>query len=120
ILLPSFVAGGYELSLGSDLGGARPGDKVQVTYANGSMRTYTVKGIFETAGAAELSMIISRKEAESVLSIYDAAHEILVMADLSRYPLDSYAARVKGLAPELRVQTYEERLVAINTFLSAF
>jgi len=46
IVLSSALAGGYGDVAPNDLGGVKVGDKIKITYSNGVMRTYTVKGIY--------------------------------------------------------------------------
>jgi len=121
IVLSAGIAGGYELPVASDLGGAKVGDKVNVTYANGITRTYTVKGIVKVVfGTALTSMYVSSKEAQSVLSTSDTASQILVKTDLTHNSLDYYDRRIQDLAPNLKVQTYTEMLAAIQPILKAF
>ncbi len=120
ILLSSALAGGYDLPIDPNLGGVRPGDKVDVTFSNGIMRTYTVKGTFFVAGVAELSAFINAREAESVLGVYNEASEIIIMADLERAPIEEYVARIEAIAPTLQVKPYTELLASIETFLGAF
>lgn len=120
IVLAAGLAGGTELPL-DDLGGAKVGDKVQVTYPNGIMRRYTVKGIFDiTFGAAALTALVSSREAESVLSTYNTATQILVKVDEDQYSVDAITARVKAMFPDLKVQKYIELFETIKTFLQAF
>ncbi len=109
IVMSSALAGGYGDVAPSDLGGVKVGDKVQVTYSNGFVREYTVKGIYRDNMNILASYITSR-EAESVLGTYDSASKILVKVDLERQPLAGYVQDVKMLGPNLKVQTYEDTL----------
>lgn len=121
ILLPAALAGGYDLPVPSDLGGAKVGDKVNVVYGNGVMRTYTVKGIVSiTFGTALTNTYVTAKEADSVLSASDQASQILVKADMTKQPLSYYKSRIQLLAPQLKVQTYSELLAVIQSVLDAF
>jgi putative ABC transport system permease protein len=64
VVLSSAIAGGYGgIERQSDLGGARVGDKIQITYSNGIQRTYTVKGIYNDVLAIN-ETFITAKEAE--------------------------------------------------------
>jgi len=121
IIIGANLSGGYGTKQTTDLGGVRVGDTVQVTYAQGFMRTYTVKGIFKISmGSAGNSAFISAQEAEAVLSTYNTASEILVRTDLKRYSLDEYATRIHTLFPELTVEKYTTRLSTVGILVSAF
>jgi putative ABC transport system permease protein len=121
ILLPAALAGGYGLPVPTDLGGATVGDKVDVTYGNGVMRQYTVKGIVNiTFGTALTNTYITTREADSVLGASDQASQILVKVDMKAHPLSYYKARIQALAPTLKVQPYSELLAVIQSVLDAF
>lgn len=118
ILLSSALAGGYGVLAPSDLGGVVVGDKIQVTYANGIMRTYTVKGIYaDNMGIYE--NFISTREAESILGTYDNASQILVKVDLNKEPIEGYTDKIKTMAPNLKLQTYKVALGSFGAFLDA-
>jgi len=51
-------------------------------------------------------VFITAKEAESVLSTYNSASQILVKTDLSNTPLEAYTARIQAMFPNLKVQDY--------------
>lgn len=121
VLLPAALAGGYDLPVPNDLGGATVGDKVTVVFGNGVLRTYTVKGIVNiTFGTALTNTYITTKEAESVFSAYDQASQILVKTDHNQFSPEYYKARVQQLVPGLRVQVYSELLAVIQSVLDAF
>ena len=118
IVLSSALAGGYGIPAPSDLGGVKVGDKVQITYANGIIKTYTVKGIYDdTIGIFET--FISAREAESILNVYNNASQILVKADLSRGTLLGYENKIKNLLPTLKVQNYLDILGTVAAFMNA-
>lgn len=119
IILSSSLAGGYGDLAPSDLGGVKIGDKVRVTYADGSIRMYTVKGIYkDTIGIYE--NFISTREAESILGVSDSASQILLKVTLDERPITNYAQSVKLMVPNLKVQTYEDLLGSFGAFLDAF
>ena len=121
IVISAGLAGGYGLPVPSDLGGIKAGEKVNVVYANGSARTYTVKGIVKIVfGTALSSVYITSKEAESVLSASDQASQILVKTDLSLHPVEYYATKISAFTPNLKVKKYSDLLAAIQPILSAF
>jgi putative ABC transport system permease protein len=118
IVLSSANAGGYGIPAPSDLGGARVGDKVRVTYANGIMRTYTIKGIYDdTMGIFE--SFVTAKEAESVTSVYNSASKILVKTDLGAASVSQYQEKVQSLVPSLVVKNYTDIIGAFASFLDA-
>jgi putative ABC transport system permease protein len=120
VVLASGLAGGYSLPL-EDLGGAKVGDKVHITYANGLVRTYTVKGIYNiTFGAAAINALITAKEAESVLSTFNSASQILIKTDSDVRSMESVIEQLRGMFPALKVQGYIELFETIKTFLQAF
>ncbi len=118
IILSSALAGGYGNLAPSDLGGARVGDKILVTYGNGIMRTYKVKGIYSDLMGIYENFITS-KESESVLGVSDSASQILVTLDPNRKTLENYRAQIRAIVPNLKVQTYKDFLGAFGGFLSA-
>ncbi len=120
VVLAAAVAGGYDLPEQNDLGGAKPGDKVQIVYGNGVQRTYTVKGVTNILfGPALTNVYITAREAESVLSASDQASQILVKVD-DKDRSDYYRSRIEAIAPNLKVQTYLDLITAIKPVLDAF
>jgi putative ABC transport system permease protein len=87
ILLGVEIAGGDEASASSflTLGGVNVGDKVRLTYANGSQKEYTVKGIFRSRETqADNFAFVLRSEMASVLgedAFSNRANQILVKID---------------------------------------
>lgn len=121
IILGANLAGGFGTKQTSDLGGANVGDKVQVNYSNGVIRTYTIKGIFKiTMGGVGGTAFISDKEAEAVLSVYNDASEIMVKVDLNRATLDEYVKRMEMMLPRLRIEDYTARLSTVGVLVAAF
>ena len=118
ILLSSAVAGGYGVPAPADLGGARVGDKVQITYSSGLIRSYTIKGIYDDA-IGIFETFITAKEAESVAGVYNSASKILVKTDLEHAPIEKYVARIKALVPNLWVQDFKAIIGAFASFLDA-
>ena len=121
IILGANLSGGFGTKQTSDLGGATVGQKVQVTYANGVTRTYTIRGIFKvTIGGIGSTAFISTKEAEAILSTYNNASEIMVKVDLNKNSLETYAEKIQTMLPELTVETYVDRLSTVGVLVSAF
>lgn len=119
IILGADVAGGYGPTFLGNLGGAKTGEKVQVTYPNGVSRIYTIRGIYKVGFASNFGYV-SRKEIESVLSISNYASEILVSVDPNYRPLSDYANSIQQVAPNLKVSTYVELLGQIQPITLAF
>jgi putative ABC transport system permease protein len=119
IILGADIAGGYGPTFLGNLGGAKPGEKVQVTYSNGVDRTYTIKGIYQV-GFASMFAYVSYKEIESVLSVSNYASEILVRVDPTYATLDDYTSSIRQVAPNMKVSDYTELLGQIAPITLAF
>ena len=81
ILIGSLLAGDTDETKDKvpSLGGARVGDLLEVTYSNGVLKTYRVKGIFETDGVLiDTAAFVTREEMDAVMRTGDRATEILV------------------------------------------
>jgi len=84
ILVGTLLAGKEEESQDKlpSLGGVKVGDRVEVAYSNGVVKSYRVKGIYETLGALiDHSAFITRGEMDSVIHSGDIATEILVTGE---------------------------------------
>ncbi len=117
IILSSALAGGYGQPAPSDLGGARIGDEIRVTYDNGMTRKYKVKGIYNDV-IGLYQNFITVKEAESILGNYHDASQILVKVDLKQGTVEDYVHHIKPVAPKLKYQTYRDLLGSFAAFLS--
>ncbi|MEN6610839.1 MAG: FtsX-like permease family protein [Methanoregulaceae archaeon] len=63
----------------ASLGGVKVGDTVTVTYGNGAIKNYRVKGIFQTDGVMiDSSAFVTRKEMDSVMQSHGEATAVLV------------------------------------------
>ena len=121
IVLGANLAGGFGTKQTTDLGGAKVGDKVQIAYSTGAVRTYTIKGIFKiTMGGVGNTAFISTKEAEAVLSTYNNASEIMVRVNLDTSTLDEYTSRIKTMLPNLKIEDYTARLSTVGILVAAF
>lgn len=121
IVMGANLSGGFGIQQTTDLGGATVGEKVWVTYSNGIMRTYTIKGIFKiTMGSISNTAFISAKEAESVLSTNNNASEVMVRVDLSKKTLDEYSERIQMMVPNLEIEKYTNRLSTVGILVNAF
>lgn len=121
ILLGSDLAGGYggEEEFTS-LGGVKVGEKIKATFQNGVERTYTVKGIYKVRfGFVDRLAFITSKEAESALSVYDNASQILVKVDLNKQSEDTYKNQIQTLAPNLKVRKWIDMMGEFLNFTKA-
>ena len=121
IVMGASLSGGFDTQQTTDLGGAKVGEKVLVTYSNGTTRTYTIRGIFKiTMGSISNTAYISANEAETVLSTDNSASEIMVKVDLANNTLDEYANQIETVAPNLKIDKYTNRLATVGVLVKAF
>jgi putative ABC transport system permease protein len=118
VVLSSALAGGYGALAPNDLGGVKVGDKIQLTYGNGVMRTYTVKGIYDDV-VGIFETFVTAKEAESVLAVHDSASQIMVKTDLKYRSIETYQSRIQSIVPQLKVQDYNAIIASFVSFLKA-
>ena len=126
IILGVEIAGGNQAQSSNfmTLGGVHIGEKVQVTYANGIQRDYTIKGIFRAREmmVADHLAFVTRREMVSILgrsNFSDRASEILVKADRSGIE-DSLASQLNALGTDLQVRTFKEYGGAYRSVISTF
>ncbi|MBN1375825.1 MAG: ABC transporter permease [Dehalococcoidia bacterium] len=126
IILGVEIAGGNQAQTSDflTLGGIHIGEKVQVTYPNGILREYTVKGIFRAREmmAADHLAFVTNREMVSVLgrsNFADRASEILVKADQNDIE-DILASQLKALRTNLQVRTFKEYGGAYRSVISTF
>jgi putative ABC transport system permease protein len=82
------------------------------------MKTYTVKGIYnDIMGIFET--FISAKEAESVLSTYNNASQILVKTDSNYDTAEHFQSKIKSMYPSLKINNYNELIASFASFLQA-
>lgn len=111
IMIGASLAGGYEGEESSvSLGGAKVGEKFKITYRNGVVREYTIRGIFKVKlEYADQRAFVSLREAESVLSLSDSASRILVRTN-NAAAKDMFAAQIQTLVPDLVVKGWDQYL----------
>jgi len=81
ILIGTLLAGSEDESQDKmpSLGGVKVGDRIQVAYSNGVVKSYRVKGIFETEGALiDSAAFVTKTEMDSIMHTEGTATEILV------------------------------------------
>ncbi|MDD5312408.1 MAG: FtsX-like permease family protein [Dehalococcoidia bacterium] len=126
VLLGVEVAGGSRSQTPDflNLGGVHAGDKVRLTFENGIMREYTVKGIFcarEMQRADHLAFI-TRKEMASVFNrqvFYDRATQILVRTADGRGE-GSIIPAIKGTGFKGEVRGWDEYAGAQHAVIGTF
>ncbi len=121
IIIGSELAGGYGgFEQGIDLGGVAVGDKIRVVYSNGIMRDYKVKGIFRVQfGFVDRLAFITKKEAESILSVHDNASQIFVKTkEVGTEQM--YVGQIKSFAPNLELRTWNSFVGALGNVTSSF
>ena len=124
ILLGVEIAGGPEASSASflNLGGVKVGDKVRLTYPDGTRRIYTVKGIFKARdGEADRQAFVSYSEMISVLgpASSDAASQILVKTAPS-FKENEVVTDLKSLNIDGQVRTWEEYGGSVGGVVGSF
>ncbi len=126
IILGVEIAGGVgaQSSEFLTLGGIQVGDRVRVTYGNGVMREYTVKGIFSAREAMQADHLafVSRREMVSVLGrsqFYNRASEILVRADRPGLE-EKLADERKSMGVDGEIRSWKEYGAAYRSVISAF
>jgi putative ABC transport system permease protein len=111
ILIGSLLAGHEDEAQDKvpSIGGVKVGDRVNVAYSNGVVKSYRVKGIYQTEGVMiDSSAFITRTEMDSVMHTEGMATEILVRgtsADAAvplKYTIMNYGV-------EEKVKTWNER-----------
>ena len=111
ILIGTLLAGNEDESQDKlpSLGGVKVGDRVEVAYSNGVVKSYRVKGIYETLGALiDSSAFVTRTEMDSVMHTENTATEILVRGgSAGDAPALKYAIMSYGV--EEKVKTWGEK-----------
>ena len=97
------ISGGFGATLEvQSLKGAHVGDEVTISYQNGVVRKYTIKGIYTTVfPLSDMSIFVTNKEMESVLGLHDRASEILIKTDES-YSEDYYIDQLRRAGIDIR------------------
>lgn len=111
ILIGSLLAGDTDETKDKlpSLGGARVGDLLEVIYSNGVVKTYRVKGIFETDGVLiDSAAFITRKEMDAVMQTDGRATEILVRGGDIRN-VGQLKITCMQFGVQERVKTWEEK-----------
>jgi len=91
------------------LGGVQVGDRLSVTYSTGIVKSYRVKGIFETEGALiDSAAFITRDGMDSVLHTEGTATEILVRGS-SPDGATSLKYAIMNYGVEEKVKTWNEK-----------
>ena len=111
ILIGALLAGNEDESLDKvpSLGGVKAGDRVMVAYSNGLVKSYRVKGIFETEGALiDAAAFVTRNEMDSIMHTEGAATEILVRGTTAD-DAASLKYAIMNYGVEEKVKTWNEK-----------
>jgi putative ABC transport system permease protein len=126
IVLGIEIAGGNRAQTSNflTLGGAMVGEKVRVTYSNGTEREYTIKGIFRAREMLQADHLafVTRKEMLSVLGrplFFNRASELLVKTNEGASP-DRVIAEIKAMGLDLEVRGWDEFGGAYRSVISTF
>lgn len=121
ILLGAGLTGGYEQANEvENLGGVKSGDSVKVTYNNGIIREYKVKGIFLTRFMdADRMAFVTTKEAESILSVSNKASQILAKTD-STGDEGKYVSQISSINPDLKVKKWIDYMGPMKGISTSF
>jgi putative ABC transport system permease protein len=97
------------------------GDKVTVTYSNGSVKEYKVKGIFRTGFIqTDLQAFVSETEFESIIpSMHDMASNIHVKLENGVRP-EEVIEHIKIFRENLDYQTWEQNAGIVNSMTTSF
>lgn len=109
IIIGGAIAGGFPgVNEFTSLEGVKVGNKIKISYRNGVTKDYTVKGIFITKfEEVDRMAFITNKEAESILSVYNNASQILVKIDKTGNE-DYYIEKIQAMARNLKVRKWTD------------
>ena len=125
IVLGVEITGGTDASSPSflNLGGVEVGDKVRLTYSNGSQREYTVKGIFKAReGQADSQAFVSQEEMVSVLgpSVFsDRASQIIIKANVTASD-QSFITGLQGLGIDGQIRDWSQYASGMGSVAGSF
>ena len=105
----------------ADLGGVTVGDKIEVTFSNGVIREYRLKGIYKTGPmGTDKFTFITKKEMESVLGLDNKASEILVKIS-QRGDEEEFRKKFMEIGISEDIKTWEDRMAGVvESMLSSF
>ena len=111
IIMGTTLAGeeGEEAGGLPSLQGVVVGDSVEVAYPNGEVRTYRVKGIYETQSFnVDTAAFVTGREMSGVLGLNDQASAILVKTDVNGRE-EEYKTELLSYGIQEEVRTYREK-----------
>jgi putative ABC transport system permease protein len=115
VLIGQFVAGNEDTrkDLFASLGGVTVGERIEIAYANGAVRPYVVKGVYETRSyLADYSALVSWDELESVLGTeVDRSTEVLVRAERGQ-DVDEVKTALLEAGVQEEVKTWREAITS--------
>lgn len=97
------------------------GDEVQVTYANGLQKTYTVKGVFYTEFIqADLQAFVSEKELETVSPLLVGKASSIRVKLSDGADASSIVRQIGKLRDSLRILTWEDYAGIVRSMTDSF
>jgi putative ABC transport system permease protein len=105
----------------ANLGGVKVGDKIGVTFSNGVIKEYRLKGIFAISKMnVDGYAFITEKEMESVLGLDNKASQILVKLS-QRGTEEEFRIKFMELGISEDIKTWEEKMAgALGSILGTF
>ena len=105
----------------ASLGGVKVGDKIGVTFSNGVIKEYRLKGIFAISKMnVDRYAFITEKEMESVLGLDNKASQILVRLS-QRGTEEEFRKKFMELGISEDIRTWEEKMAgALGSILGTF
>ncbi len=98
----------------ADLGGVKVGDKIEVTFSNGVIKEYRLKGIFSVSKMGMDSFaFITEKEMESVLGSNNQASQILIKLNELGTEKE-FKKKFMELGIKEKIKTWEEKTAGIT------
>lgn len=121
IVIGKEVSGGYNASNENlSLEGADVGEEITITFPNGIIRDYKIKGIYAVDSmSADALTFITDTEMESILEVDNKASEIIIKIDDTGNE-DIYINKIKNLGIAGKLETWVELSGGLATSLDSF
>ena len=121
IVLGSDIIGGYGAAEEIKSLGAKVGEKIWISFGNGSKREYTIRGVSKVKFTLiDQNAYITAREAKSVLRLSDdRASQILVKINKTGDE-DRYIEEIKKIAPNLKVRKWTEYTSMLSSITNSF
>lgn len=126
ILLGVEIAGGPQAATSPQLtlGGVQIGDKVRLTYLNGIVREYNVKGIFQAKEIANADHVayVTRREMAGIMGtdIYSERANQIIVKTATTGDEESYVAEFESLGINGQIRSWSTYGTAVRGIVSSF